>query len=305
MAGSVFAGVVLAFLLVSFLLALYLSLTAMPEGESSYLVLEPRGLVVANGVVAFASTQGVGQHFARCSASGSGDVGLFLLFCLLACWLDALPALVVSLISRSNKVAPEGMQKRLSPGGAVVLQKSIRCLLLVVVAASPVYMVYGLRGGGGVPGTVMVSPHANMIVLQLLLTCVSAQIFSGVLAGASIVMGVLDIVLFAGRASTLEKGLELLQAEAAVVDGGPVPQDAAPAAGNLALPSAPPAAPESRAAMLGLGARAPGNRPRKQQAQEAPHFRQPPSLFLLHDPHELGYLPVASASQLEQKWHVA
>lgn len=69
----------------------------------------------------------------------------------------------------------------------------------------------------------------------------------------------------------------------------------------------PPEAPEAKPTVMNMGARFAGNRPRKQQAQEVP-CRQPPgrpSLFLLHDPHELGYLPVASTSQLEQKWHVA
>ena len=56
-AGSISCGVAMAFLAVCFLLALYVALTAIPEGGSSYLVMEPRGLAVANGVIAFGMTQ--------------------------------------------------------------------------------------------------------------------------------------------------------------------------------------------------------------------------------------------------------
>ena len=144
LAGSVFCGIVAAYLVVSFLLSLYLALTALPEGDSSYLALNPRGLMVANGIVAFASTQGVGTHFARCGAGVAGGTVLFLLFCLLACWLDALPELLRSSGKIKGKANP-------------VAEKVLKCLVVVVVGLAPVYMVFALiQGGDGVPGTVMV-----------------------------------------------------------------------------------------------------------------------------------------------------
>ena len=105
--GSIFSGVVMAFLVVAFLLSLFLALTSMPEGERSYLLLEPRGLTIVNGIVSFASTQGVRQQFARCNGSGgsiAGGVFLFMLFCLIVCWLDELPGLIVQQAMKRRKM---------------------------------------------------------------------------------------------------------------------------------------------------------------------------------------------------------
>lgn len=63
--GSIFTGIVLAYLCICVLLSVYLALVSVPEGGSSYLFMEPRGLIVANGVISFGSTYGVEQIFAR------------------------------------------------------------------------------------------------------------------------------------------------------------------------------------------------------------------------------------------------
>jgi hypothetical protein len=174
MLGSIFSGVVLAFLLISFLLSLVLVLTAMPEGESSSLFLEPHGLVVGNGVMAFASSQGVGQHFARCSTGSgllAGNTVLFLLFCLLACWLDELPGLLFGLANarktrqaenKDPRVVMMTMPNRNSNKGQRIAQKGLQCFLFVAVGFAPLYMLPALEpnaagGQEGVPGMVMVS----------------------------------------------------------------------------------------------------------------------------------------------------
>ncbi len=161
MVGSAFSGVVLAFLVLSFLLSLFLVLTAMPEGSSSYLFLEPRGLVVINGVVAFTSSQGVGQQFARCDAAGvAGSTVLFLLFCLMACWLDELPVLIFGLIRRRRKRYEENKDvppSKKNGSGLMVVEKGLQCFLIITVVFAPLYMLPALSGGEEAPGTVMVS----------------------------------------------------------------------------------------------------------------------------------------------------
>lgn len=101
--GSVFAGAVLGFLLLGLLLSLYTSLSATPEGEFSYLVLEPRGLTVCNGILVFGSLGTVEHHFAFCAQDVAGSSTLFALFCLLACLFDEIPALVLWLFKEAKK----------------------------------------------------------------------------------------------------------------------------------------------------------------------------------------------------------
>ena len=195
--GSIFSGVVMAFLAVAFLMLLFLALTSMPEGERSYLLLEPRGLTIVNGIVSFASTQGVGLQFARCNGSGgsiAGGVFLFLLFCLVACWLDELPAIIVQhamkrrimigALASENAKAAENEEKAhllmLSPpqpphspeesknetpanknnqqAGWIIAQKVVQCFLILAIGFAPLYMTAALvQQEDGMPGTVMVS----------------------------------------------------------------------------------------------------------------------------------------------------
>ena len=88
--GSIFAGVVMAFLVTCLLLSIYMAYMATPEGASSYMFFEPRGLIVSNGIVTFASTHTIEQNFASCSSDAAGATATFVLFCCMACWLDAL-----------------------------------------------------------------------------------------------------------------------------------------------------------------------------------------------------------------------
>ena len=160
--GSAFSGAVLAFLLLSFLLSLFLVLTAMPEGSSSYLFLEPRGLIVINGMVAFTSSQGVGQQFARCNWAGvAGSTVIFLLFCLMACWLDELPVLIFGLVRGRKKRREENKTgqgaKPTSNKGLIIAEKGLQTFLIVIVDFAPLYMLPALSDNEEVPGTVMVS----------------------------------------------------------------------------------------------------------------------------------------------------
>ena len=90
-AGSIFSAIVLAFLCTSVLISVYMAFMAVPEGASTYVFMEPRGLILMNGLVAFGTTQSVEKNFARCSNDAAGATFVFALFCLLACWLDELP----------------------------------------------------------------------------------------------------------------------------------------------------------------------------------------------------------------------
>jgi hypothetical protein len=61
---------------------------AMPEGSSSWVLLDPMGLMVTNWLVVFSSTVCLLHLSTAASAS------LFGLYCILACWLDAVVDLV-------------------------------------------------------------------------------------------------------------------------------------------------------------------------------------------------------------------
>lgn len=189
--GSIFSGAVLAYLTLSTLLSIYLGLTATPEGEGSImLMLDPRGLTVANGVVAFASTQGVGQIFAFCSQDVAGGCALFFLFAFLVCWTDQLPVLVLWLADKlkAQRMKNAGFRKlkkndddgyggydgssgasssssssvSRSQGDAagyvmVKVFQSIFVPLMAFVPPSGVMIVHSNRGSVNVPWTIVVS----------------------------------------------------------------------------------------------------------------------------------------------------
>ena len=72
------------------MLSIYMSYMATPEGAASYMFLDPRGLMVTNGIVTFASTFTIENHFAKCLQDVLIPTVTFGLYCLMACWLDAL-----------------------------------------------------------------------------------------------------------------------------------------------------------------------------------------------------------------------
>lgn len=63
--GGIFSGVVLAYMVVCELLAIYMCFVSVPEGGSTYVFLEPRGLIVANGLISMGCSYGVDTLFAR------------------------------------------------------------------------------------------------------------------------------------------------------------------------------------------------------------------------------------------------
>lgn len=131
--GSIFAGAVIAFLLVSTLLSIYMSYMATPEGAATYMFLDPRGLIVTNGIVTFASTYTVEKHFARCMHAG--DVGtastLFALYCLSVCWLDGVVKIV-----QENMMASSTDES--AAAATVMIFRVVRYAVLQIMAAVPV-----------------------------------------------------------------------------------------------------------------------------------------------------------------------
>lgn len=67
MFGSIFASVVVAALAVLFLLTLYMSYVATPEGESSFSFLDPKGLAAANWIVSSSLSWDRITQFETCS----------------------------------------------------------------------------------------------------------------------------------------------------------------------------------------------------------------------------------------------
>lgn len=63
--GSIFSALVLAFLCICVLLGVYMCFVSVPEGASTYVFLEPRGLIVINGFITLGSSYCVDSIFAR------------------------------------------------------------------------------------------------------------------------------------------------------------------------------------------------------------------------------------------------
>lgn len=104
LAGSLYAGILLAFLLVMLFVSIYAAFMATPEGESCYLFLEPRFLIIFNGMLVMLAGYSVRSVYGFCFCSGSGAAAcwppavlcvLFSLFCLAVCWLDMLIGLLL------------------------------------------------------------------------------------------------------------------------------------------------------------------------------------------------------------------
>lgn len=232
--GSLFAGAVLGYLLLGLLLTLYTSLSATPEGEFSYLVLEPRGLTVTNGILVFGSLGTVEHHFATCSNDVAGSSTLFAIFCLLACFFDEIPELVEWLVayakkrkkregggkkkekkSRDKKGSSddedEGDEpskdalrdnrddaKRTKSGPVGMILSAVRCLMLLIMCWTPPLAIFIMKEGdsGG-------SSHVPYVV-------VTASIIASVV---STFTAVLDVFLFStggSFSSALQTGYAML-----------------------------------------------------------------------------------------------
>ena len=170
-AGSIFSGVVAAFLALSLVMSLFLALTAMAEGESSYLFLEPRGLIIANGVVAFSGPGSIYLHFSMCSWDVLGPSVLLGIFCLSVCWLDELVSLI--LWTRRDRMqnvgkyqVQEGSEYDMGP-----LEKLYRCAVLLTLGWMPVVRIAHIQNSwtpASTPMTIMVNAHSLSLSLSKL-----------------------------------------------------------------------------------------------------------------------------------------
>jgi hypothetical protein len=165
-AGSVFSGVVLGHLGVAALLSIYLSLAATPEGERSYSIFEPRGLIVVNGLVSICSTQAVERYFASCHGDGGWFTFLFLIFCTLACWADELPSAILgAVIGKRDETLWE---RRISC--------SFRLFILVLMCFVPLSAVAAANINSDIPGTVLVGLALPACVLSMCFDCLHWQL---------------------------------------------------------------------------------------------------------------------------------
>jgi hypothetical protein len=127
--GSLYSGIVLAYLTIMFLVSIYLSYMATPESVSSYLFMEPRFLVVATGFFGFGVAQLVSNTFSSSCADPAAASAGFAAFVLATCWFD----LVAHFCSAGPKV-----------------RSLVKWLGLQVLAIVPVFFVIS----GDVPGTI-------------------------------------------------------------------------------------------------------------------------------------------------------
>lgn len=87
--GSIYSGIVLAYLSIMFLVSIYISYMATPDMASSYLFLEPRFLVVCSGFLAFGVGQSISGTFGTCSDPAASIAG-FAAFVAATCFFDIL-----------------------------------------------------------------------------------------------------------------------------------------------------------------------------------------------------------------------
>jgi hypothetical protein len=98
-AGGIYAGVLLAFLTVMFLVSIYAVFMAIPEEAGSYIFVEPKFLILLNGLLVMMSTYGVSNSYLYCYCNGCFSTSvlciLFSLFSVVTCLLDLGVSLVI------------------------------------------------------------------------------------------------------------------------------------------------------------------------------------------------------------------
>ena len=85
--GSIYSGIVLAYLTIMLLISIYMSYVATPDSVASYLFMEPRFLVIATAFLGFGLSQLVASS---CATNPIGSITGFSLFAATACWFDLL-----------------------------------------------------------------------------------------------------------------------------------------------------------------------------------------------------------------------
>lgn len=199
-AGSAFVGVTAAFASVTLLLSLYMSLMAIPEGGSSYMVFEPRGLVVCNALLVMGSVNGVDAFFAGCEQDVAGRATVFAIFCVAACWGDEAGSLGWWLLSRCVPAmrAPAGTAK-----WAVILDKIYRILWLSLVSWAPAMWLRTVDAVTSGPDT-----FPYMVAT-----------FSYVVSVSSTLLGWLDVLLFSSRWDSLRSSIYLISSRSPNEEG--------------------------------------------------------------------------------------
>ena len=100
-AGSLYSGIIIAYLLVMFFVAVYASFMAMPEEASSYMFFEPKFLIMLNAMLVMTAGYAVKSCFVYCYCSGDGCFSpatlcvLFSLFAAITSFADVLVGLMI------------------------------------------------------------------------------------------------------------------------------------------------------------------------------------------------------------------
>lgn len=85
--GSIYGGLTMGYMGISFLLSLYISYMATPESASSYVFLEPRFLAIEAGFLGFGVSDVIRSVYGGC-ADPAVPIILFCSFVLAACFFD-------------------------------------------------------------------------------------------------------------------------------------------------------------------------------------------------------------------------
>lgn len=154
--GSIYCGVVAAFLVLCFFLSLYLSLRATPEGESTYLCFDPRGLIVVNAIVTVGTVWPLHANFVGCSGRTLGGTLFFAALCFVVCWAEETFVFIWGLFCLGK--AP------ISP----IADQVLRIVVLLLLSWLPeillaVHPSATEHDGGGVPAFVQVV-NANTLL---------------------------------------------------------------------------------------------------------------------------------------------
>jgi hypothetical protein len=226
--GSIFSGAVMAFLSVTLLLSIYLCLSSTPEGHGgAMLLMDPRGLTVANGIVSFGSTQGVGQIFALCSQDVAGGCALFMLFALLACWVGDVPFALLDLSERlraGRLQGGSGQAQLPKTQGGVPSVTAAREGLVYNVAVVSRFVLHACMAF--VPPAGVLIKHGRAALPW------TVAAFSLCIAGASLIGSFLDAAYFLRGGQRGRLGSDLDRGSAILLGISPAQGDAGVPTGN-------------------------------------------------------------------------
>lgn len=148
--GSIYGGILMAFLLVMFFVSIYAVFMAMPESTHSYIFLEARFLILLGGVVVLVGEYAVPNAFVHCYCEAEDGCFspavlcmLFAIFAALVCFLDIIIALLIpaSLYSIC-RLGVNLIFAMVAPFSSIILQRIPNALRIAawVIAAAAVLM---------------------------------------------------------------------------------------------------------------------------------------------------------------------